>query len=206
MKNLYLGLISILAISCGGESTDAVEENENMESCVYRYDESTTTVNWTAFKFTERKGVGGTFNSVNVLISEASENMFNTLTGATFTIPVKEVNSKNPDRDLKIKTHFFGSMQSTDFISGLIKSINETSAIIEITMNGMSNDYEGLVNIEGEKITFSTTINLDHFEAQVSVDSLNSVCNDLHKGADGVSKLWSEVEISVETTLKKECK
>ncbi len=206
MKHLYIGALALLAVSCAGEANQTNEKETEPVTCIYNYDESSTKVNWTAFKFTEKKGVGGTFNTVNVLISNASDDMFKTLTGATFAIPVESVNSENPDRDLKIQDHFFGSMQSTEVISGVIKSIDEQSALVEITMNNISKEYEGRISVEGEKITLATTVDMVDFEAQTSVDSLNSVCNDLHKGADGVSKLWSEVDITVETTLKKDCK
>ena len=205
MKNITIGLSALLLISCGGETQQEEQAEVKTATCTFQYDETSTKVNWKAFKFTEKKGVGGTFNKVNVLISEASDDMFNTLTGATFTIPVNEINSENPDRDLKIQHHFFGPMTSTDIISGVVKSINNTTAVVEITMNGISKDYEGAVNVDGHKIGMTTTIDMVDFEAQVSVDSLNSVCNDLHKGEDGVSKLWSVVDISVETTLKQDC-
>ena len=206
MKQIYIGLLAILAISCGSETTQVEEKVTTAETCIYNYDESSTKLTWTSYKFTEKTGVSGTFDEINVLISNPSDNLFNTLTGATFAIPVNSVNSENPERDLKIQDHFFGSMQSTEVISGLIKTIDETSALVEITMNGMSKEYNGQIQVEDEKVTLSTTIDLVDFEAQNSVDSLNSVCYDLHKGEDEISKLWSVVDIKVETTLKKDCK
>ncbi len=204
MKNLYIGIIGLIVISCGGEVEKVESKNEVIEVSQYVFDEASTIINWTAFKFTEKKGVSGTFDKINVLVTQSSDDMFKTLTGLTFTIPVESINSANPERDLKIQDHFFGSMVSTDIISGNVKSINATEALIEVTMNGVSKDYSGNVSIEGEKVTFKTTIDMNDFEAITSVDSLNVICNDLHKGADGVSKLWSEIDISVETTLKKE--
>jgi len=199
-----LAISSILIISCGGEATPEVSE-KSTEPCLYNYDNTTTSVEWTAFKFTEKKGVGGKFEKVNVLISAPAEDMFQTLTGASFTIPVETVNSANEDRDMKIKAHFFGSMESTSVISGLVKSIDSKNATVELTMNGVSHDYEGPVTVDGETIGFSSTINLTDFEAGYAIDSLNTVCDDLHKGADGISKLWTEVDINVKTTLKKVC-
>ena len=203
-KLSLLAISSLLIISCAGESSSNVAETE-VEPCLYNYDQSSTSVKWTAFKFTEKAAVGGMFETVNVLISAPAEDMYKTLTGASFTIPVETVNSANEERDGKIQAHFFGAMQSTDVISGLVKSINETIAIVELTMNGVSNDYEGSVTVEGETIGFTATIDLTDFEADYAIDSLNAVCNDLHKGADGISKLWTEVDINVQTTLKKEC-
>ncbi|MDX1349205.1 MAG: YceI family protein [Putridiphycobacter sp.] len=204
-KQILLATIgSLLFVACSGEAKKEAEV-ETPKPCIYNYDEASTSVNWTAFKFTEKTGVGGTFDKVNVLISSPAEDMYTTLTGASFTIPIETVNSANEDRDGKIQAHFFGAMASTDVISGIVKSISETAATVEITMNGVSKDYEGAVTVEGEKISFACTIDMTDFEAGYAIDSLNTVCDDLHKGKDGISKLWTEVDINVETTLKKTC-
>ncbi len=204
-KLAILALGTTLLISCSNSETNDEQVIEEAKPCLYNYDETSTSVKWTAFKFNEKTAVGGMFEKVNVLISAPSEDLFSTLTGASFTIPTESVNSSNEERDGKIKAHFFGAMSSTDVISGIVKSINETTANIEITMNGVSKDYQGSVSAEGAKVEFNTTINLNDFEANYAIDSLNAVCNDLHKGADGISKLWSEVDIKVETTLLKQC-
>jgi hypothetical protein len=47
-----------------------------------------------------------------------------------------------------------------------------------------------------KKFTVEGVINLEDFGAQAAVESINKACFDLHKGADGVSKTWSEVAIS----------
>lgn len=206
IKNLsLLALSTLFMASCGGEATTEETAETTVAPCLYNYDETATSVKWTAFKFTEKLGVGGQFEKVNVLISEPAEDMFTTLTGASFTIPVETVNSNNEDRDYKIKTHFFSAMASTDVISGIVKAINETEATVELTMNGISKDYPGTVTVDGETIGFKTTIDMVDFEAGYAIDSLNVVCDDLHKGADGISKLWSEVDLDVSTTLKKVC-
>lgn len=203
-KISLLAIGSLFLISCGGEVQEEVVV-DTQSTCIYKYDESSTSVGWTAFKFTEKTGVSGVFDKVNVLISEPTDDLFKTLTGASFTIPVESVNSKNEDRDMKINAHFFGAMQSTDLISGLVKDINTSEAIVELTMNGISKDYTGQVVTEGETIAFSTTINLTDFEAEFAIDSLNTICQDLHTGKDGISKLWTELDIHVKTTLIKVC-
>jgi hypothetical protein len=207
-KNIIvLGLLSVIAISCGESVEKNVEELvESEELCTFAYDPAATTVGWTAFKYTEKKGVNGVFDKVDVLIAHNSEDMLQTLSGASFTIPIESVNTENPDRDYKIQNSFFGTMQSSEVISGIIKSIDSEKAVVEISMNGMSIEYEGKVSVEGQKVNFRTTIDMVDFESQKSIDSLNSVCIAVHTGSDGISKLWSEVDINVETTLVKECK
>ncbi|MGV6861628.1 MAG: YceI family protein [Putridiphycobacter sp.] len=211
-RNVIIGsLMALFLISCNTTDTNdqsneqAVEEH--VEVCTYAYNPESTVVGWTAFKFTEKTGVSGKFDDVQVAIAnQESEDMFAVLNGASVTIPVNSVNSENPERDQKIDSLFFGAMEATDMISALVKDINAEKAVIEISMNNVSKEYEGTISVENETVKFNTTINLDDFEAQSAVTSLNDACKDLHTGEDGVSKLWSEVDINVETTLTKTCK
>jgi len=203
---LTFGLLSAILISCNSSETPATEVIETVEVCTYNYNSESTVIGWTAFKFTEKKGVSGVFDQSEVLIANASEDMLQTLAGASFTIPVSSINSTNPVRDEKLKNSFFGTMESTEIISGLVKSISDSEAVVEITMNGQSKDYTGKVNVDGLKIAFTATIDMVDFEAQHAIDSLNIVCSAEHTSEDGSSKLWSEVDLNVETTLVKTCK
>ena len=203
---LSIGLLSTLLLSCNSTETATTEVVETVEVCTYNYNAESTIIGWTAFKFTEKKGVSGIFNESEVLIANPSEDMLQTLAGASFTIPVSSINSENPVRDEKLKNSFFGTMESTEIISGLVKSISDSLAVIEITMNGQSKEYTGTVTTDGLKVSFSSTINMTDFEAQHAIDSLNTVCSAEHTSEDGSSKLWSEVDINVETTLVKDCK
>ena len=54
-----------------------------------------------------------------------------------------------------------------------------------------------MVELEG-------TLNLEDFKAESALASISEACFDLHKGADGISKTWSEVGISAVVYLKKE--
>lgn len=210
-RKLFFGLaISVLMISCSTSETETNQQEEQVEEvqiCTYAYQAETTVINWTAFKTTAKKGVSGKFDKFDVLVpNDNNEFMIQSLNSATVSIPVNSVNSDNPERDKKIDSLFFGAMDQTEIISVLVKSITEESAVVEITMNGKSVDYDGQITVENETVKFHATINLDDFEAQPAVESLNTACKDLHTGEDGVSKLWSEVDIDVETTLKQNCK
>jgi polyisoprenoid-binding protein YceI len=193
-------------LSCNSSEAPKTDVVETTKVCTFNYNSESTVIGWTAFKFTEKKGVNGIFEKSEVLIANASEDMLQTLAGASFTIPISSINTNNPVRDGKIKNSFFGSMESTEIISGLVKSISDSLAVVEITMNGKSLEYTGTVTTDGLKVGFLTTINMTDFEAQYAIDSLNNVCKVVHTGMDGISKLWSEVDLNVETTLVKTCK
>ena len=40
-----------------------------------------------------------------------------------------------------------------------------------------------------------------NWNAKSSLDSLNLICKELHKGLDGISKTWSEVAINISSTF-----
>ena len=209
MKNRKYLILSVfpLIFACGGG--EEVVEDETVavpeEVCTYSYDANNTILTWTAFKLTEKVGVDGSFDQINVVAKE-SEDMFEVLNGATFEIPVVSVNSQDPVRDPKIRDSFFGSMTETTAITGSIVSINESSATVSITMNGISVEYTGEVKVEEEKITLKTTIDIVDFEAQTSLDEIGKVCEEKHTGPDGVNKFWTDVNVVVQTKLVKNCK
>lgn len=212
MKNKYfltgIGFVFLLA-SCGGENKEEevlVDEVVTPESCTYSYNPDETVLTWTAFKLTERVGVNGTFDEINVVANNGVEDMYAVLNGATFTIPVASVNSHDETRDPKIKESFFGSLTDTEMINGKINSIDAGVGKVEITMNGITKLYEGKVKTEGEEITLYLTINMADYSAENAIDELNNVCEDLHRGPDGISILWDDIDIVVKSTISKDCK
>ncbi len=202
-------LSAVFLASCGGEeaTTDetTVTEEPVVENCTYTYNPDETVLTWTAFKLTEKVAVSGTFDQINVTANDGASDMFATLTGATFSIPVSSLNSQDEVRDPKIKNSFFGIMSETDMLSGSIIALAEKEGTVSITMNSISKEYTGEVKVDGEQITFLTTINLMDFDGQEAMDSLGVVCEAKHTGPDGVNKLWTDVEIAVKTILTKTC-
>ena len=76
--------------------------------------------------------------------------------------------------------------------------------VASITMNGETNDIPMDITIADERrVTLVGTMNLKDWNALDALASLNKVCFDLHKGADGVSKTWEDVAIEVSTFLRK---
>ena len=149
--------------------------------------------------------MSGTFDEINVVSNDGADDMYAVLTGASFDIPVSSLNSNDEARDPKIKNSFFGVMDSTDRITGSVNSLSATAGEVTISMNGMTKNYSGEVSVEGEEITFSTTLNILDFNGQESIDSLGVVCEAKHTGPDGVNKLWEDVELVIRTTLVKTC-
>lgn len=220
MKKIFLSITMLGSValfsSCGNEEQtettnheSTTHEEEKVETCTFSIDPSTTKLEWTSYKHNERTAVGGTFDMMelsNTIVSEKAEETFK---NATISINSRTVNSKNEVRDEKIKNSFFGTMEKTDFLTGKIVSIEGKeygTSVIAITMNGVEKEQDFKWKIEEGKVEFKSELNIEDWSAKPSLDSLNLVCEDLHKGADGISKLWPTVEVNITADLIKECK
>lgn len=202
---LSLTAIALLA-SCGGQQPAQQTDEATPQVCRYSYQHDSTSVKWTAYKFTEKVGVSGSFDEMEVTGTLAEEmTLVNVFGSAGFKIPVSSTNSLVPDRDMKIKEHFFGTMNATDSISGRVVSITEEGAQVEITMNAQTRSVDMDVIINGSELKLESVIQLGDWDALASVDALNKICHDLHIGADGVSKLWPEVKLEIRTVLAENC-
>jgi hypothetical protein len=202
---LSLTAIALLA-SCGGQQSAQQTDEAAPQVCRYSYQHDSTSVKWTAYKFTEKVGVSGSFDEMEVTGTLAEEmTLVNVFGSAGFNIPVSSTNSLVPDRDMKIKEHFFGTMNATDSISGRVVSITEEGAQIEISMNGQTRSVDMDVMVNGSELMLEGVIQLADWDALASVDALNKICHDLHIGADGISKLWPEVKLEVRTVLTERC-
>ena len=209
LKSFMIGImLTGLFAACGSKSSS--EEGSDgsevkKEACTYSYNSDSTVLKWTAYKFTNKVGVSGTFDRIAVNNTKPSNNMKEVLTGADFSIETASVNSGNPERDPKLVAFFFNQLVGTN-INGKIISINKEEAVLAITMNGKTVDIVGKLVEEGNKVTLTAAVDMTDFEGLDAVASLNEVCSAQHTEADGESKLWPDVDIVISTVLKKNCK
>jgi polyisoprenoid-binding protein YceI len=205
-KHLLLSatLLTGLLFSCGGNGDKTTKSSA--EQCAFSVVNENCTLEWTAFKFTERKGVAGTFREINIDGMASSEDPKTLIESLSFSIPTSSVETENPERNGKISKQFFGTI-STENITGEVKSLGKNGkAIIAIKMNGVSKDVSGDYTLNAGTFVFKASIDVVDWNAGTGIASLNTICKDLHTGTDGVSKLWSEVDLSFTTVLKKTCK
>ena len=200
-KIFFLSIFSLLLISC---KTDTKKiENNNTNEKIYSIEALTTKVGWTAYKTSEKIAVNGEFTKVNITPKKATTAK-EVLNGLEFSIPVSSLFSNNEIRDTKLKQFFFGVMANPELLSGTVVTTTDTNGNATITMNGVTNSFPIKYMISGQMVTLSGTLNLEDFNATSAIESLNKVCFDLHKGTDGISKTWSDVNIEVATYLKVE--
>lgn len=204
---IYFTALTLMFVSCKGGSEEADQTDDSVESCTYSYNPSSSVLNWTAFKTTEKVAVKGSFNTITVAGNNVSDDPLKVLQGATFEIPVATVNSANPERDKKITENFFGAMTNTPLISGEVKSFDNGSVFLNIKLNDVVREVKGsyIMNDNGA-FSIDATLDLTNFNGKDAIASLNKICGKLHAGTDGISKLWENVDLHFETIFKKECK
>ena len=216
MKKQFIYVLSILfsvtLFSCGGEKETTEESPADdkgavkEEVCTYSYDNATTIVQWTAYKFTEKAAVQGKFDTVIVSNTQTSEDPMAVLTASTFEIKTASLQTQDLEKNGNIISAFFGKMISTTSITGMVRSIDGGKAIISLKMNFVEMDVKGEITKVDDKIIFKADINLDTWNGQDAIKSLNEKCKKNHTGKDGKLYVAPDVTIYVETTLKKECK
>jgi hypothetical protein len=197
-------LFTALIFSCGGNEAETTKSAS--EKYTYSVVSENSTLEWTAFKFTERKGVTGTFREINIDGLDSSEDPKTLIESLSFSIPTSTVETENTERNGKISKQFFGTI-STENITGEVKSLGKNGkAAISIKMNGISKDVTGEYTLNAGTFVFKASIDVLDWNAGEGIEALNTICKDLHTGADGVSKLWSEVDLNYTLVLKKKSK
>lgn len=203
--NILLLCLSLSIVACKNDKKETkTPEAEATAAEVFVAKPEATSVKWTAYKTTEKVGVGGEFTTVN-FEEKSGATPEEALNGLKFSIPVSSLftNDATNTRDAKIKTSFFGSMLDTELLTGTI-AYTSGNCVANLTMNGVTHELPLEINIEDERrVTLKGVMNLANWNALDALAALNKVCFDLHKGADGVSKTWEDVAIQVETYLRK---
>ena len=202
LSTLFFALfVAFQLTSCGSEKKEEDKEKK-ASTAAFVLSDAKSKVEWTAYKFTEKSPVKGQFRKVNITEGGEGNTVKEAINNAKFSIPISSVFTMNTDRDYKIKKFFFGIMKDPELLSGVLEIENDTLGYANLTMNEISNKLPFKYTIEGKKFSMTTRMDVLNWNAQSSIDSLNAICKDLHKGLDGISKLWSEVAINVNTTFK----
>ncbi|MFT7344199.1 MAG: hypothetical protein ACI9XP_000782 [Lentimonas sp.] len=200
----FAALSTILLFSCGGNQEESVSEAE--APCTYAYDDVSSSLEWVAFKFTNKTPVKGTFTVIEFDGTLEAADPIELLSTLSFTIPVSSVETQNEDRNGKIVENFFGTLSTDDLTGKMVSLSDDGVAVIEVMMNNMAQNVTGTYTFEQNRFSFKATMDVMNWNAGEGIAALNTICKDLHTGDDGVSKLWSEVDLNFSTVLQTDCK
>lgn len=210
LLNYYslLALAFMLIIGCNNkpaeDGNDGTVDDKPM-SCTYAYTKDSTRVAFTAYKFTEKVGVNGKFDEFTVNLNDQAKTPEELLKSVEFRIPISGFNTNKPERDEKIKMVFFGALANTEEITGSVKSVEAGKGVVSLKLNDVEKDFEMEYSFEDGVVKLSAVMQLADWNAMPAVTAINEACEELHKGTDGLSKLWPEVKIVIKSTLVKNC-
>ena len=170
------------------------------EVCTYSLKKDTSTLTWTAFKTPKKVGVNASFKTFEILTKEAAD-INAVIAQASFSVDTNSVDSGNPDRDAKIKKHFFKTDLKKVTVSGKVLSLKDGVAQVEFKINDKTKTVPMTVIIQNEEATIAGKIDVLDFALDSSLKAINEACKALHEG-----KTWSDVDLTVKAQFTKTCK
>jgi hypothetical protein len=153
-------------------------------------------ISWTAHKFPDslnRAAVSGTFNDlfINYKNKHAGD-IYQYLKDAEIIINSNSVNTNNDElKNSNLRNYFFSIFSPVIYCKVTDISPVTMSAIVNVTMNGISENVFFEIKEEGENLLFRGTIsNINNFNSQQAIDSLHKVCGTYHQ-----NKLWPDISL-----------
>jgi hypothetical protein len=188
--------------SCKSEPQKEVITKKIAPRAAFSLETADNSIDWVAYKTTDKVPVKGKFKKVTITKKGEGNTAKEAIDGAEFSIPVSSLFTADSGRDYKLKKFFFGVMENTKLLAGSLKLSDDTNGVADITMNGVTASLPFTYELKNKKFVLSATMNLENWNAQEAINSINTVCKALHTGTDGISKTWSEVAINITSTFQ----
>jgi polyisoprenoid-binding protein YceI len=162
---------------------------------------------WTAYKFTEKKPVSGSFSKVLLKAPTTATTQKELFQGVSFSIDTESVSSGDPVRDQNLREAFFGLLTPKTNIEGKVKNVDEKMLAIELHLHGQNFTVQlpYLVEADGQTIKAAGDFNMLDIGFAKAFESLHERCKLLHTGTDGVSKTWPDFHIEIAAKMTKTC-
>lgn len=206
MNTIPFLFLILLGISCNTSKKDKKEDSTTdakvtLEKPIYSIDTAGTAIQWTAYKFTNKLGVSGTFNDYTLHLTTDSGSVEELLNNAKISIKTLSVNSGNEIRDPKLRTSFF-KVFKTDTIWGEILDATNGKGALELKMNNRTNDTAFEYSLKNDTLLLSAHVDMLSWNGEKALKNLNKECYELHTGTDGISKLWPDVDVVFKMPVK----
>ncbi|CAI8168943.1 MAG: Uncharacterised protein [Polaribacter sp. SA4-10] len=198
----YILLIITLVISSSCKTevkeniTKEVLKKIEISSSKFSLSNAKNTIGWTAYKTTEKIPVNGKFKKVNITANGNGNTIKEAINNTEFAIPVSSIFTQDSSRDYKIRKFFF-SFMNTNLLSGKLEVLTNNTGVATIKMNGISDKVPFTYVINENTFSMKSTLDINNWNAKAAIASLNKVCEELHKGSDGISKTWDEVTLNI---------
>ena len=207
---LIIGLI--IFISCNSKNNKEVkQEKMKTEEDSYQFDIENTKVIWNGYKTNDKIKVVGYFNEFSCdRENQEFSSIEDLVTGLKFSVKSSSSSSGDPMRDQNLQDHFFKYLTDDFVINGTLNQVVNDSIDVTFDVFGQTKQirlaflyniiptcpyFDHIVEIKG-------SINLEsQFDALKAYNAISNKCYDLHKGADGISKTWKQVDVHVKALV-----
>lgn len=208
-------LVSWAFIGCNDSESSSSQvpevEKPDSEAVITNYslDTGSIKVKWTGYKLENKTGVEGLFDVFSIAnYTNNASSLSELVMGSELIIDASSTKTGDESRDKKIKQSFFGSMLDASVIKGVVTLFdgkNEGSAIIALSLNGITKDHVFDWKLQDDMLlVLKSSINVPDWNAQSSLDSLNVVCEDKHRGDGAESITWPDVDIIITARITTE--
>ncbi len=165
-------------------------------SC-YTYDKNGIDIKWTAFKTPKKVGVNGKLPKYSLSGKTKGSSVADLLKGQKIDIRVNKVDSGNEGRDVKIVKFFFSDLVGGDTITAKVKDVTKDVITMDLILNGQKHEVPLTYKMSGMKLTATGHMDILDYAMSKQLSAINKACYALHEG-----KTWSDVTLTLETTLK----
>ncbi len=199
---LILSGLNLIACNNTPQSeNDAISESEQVEDYALIPETESATVEWTAFKTTEKVPVKGWFTEIEITDIRSGNSLEEVLDGVQFTLNSFELETNDTARDETIRKNFFEQMMEPGTVKGKFNS-DGNGWTVDLRMNGVNVIVPAEISLENNTAELIATLDLNEFKALKALKTLHDACYDLHMGGDGVSKTWDVVEVKATLSFK----
>ena len=206
-------LIILFFISCVNDRNAEVQLEKTLvnsnENCVYSANLKATDVIWSGFKTTDKIKVTGKFNKISsnkIQNKNEFSNLSELIEDLDFSIDLSSSSSGDEIRDLNLKNYFFNLLASNFVLNGKFENIENDSVYVVLDFFGKQKKVKLGYAYQNKMIQIKGSIDLvESLGALKAFESISNKCYDLHKGPDGISKTWEEVEVLIKAPIIKSC-
>ena len=206
----FVFLLLFFFLCCNNNS----KKVESSQEKIYQIDIKNTSIEWHGYKTTDKVKVSGVFNDFSCdRENQEFASIKDLLTDLKFSINTLSSSSGDPIRDINLKDYFFNFFTSGFQINGTFGAPDNDS--INIFFNVFGVDKKMLFSYKIYKtpslinemyfdhtIHIKGTINIENqFNALKAYDSIHKKCYELHKGLDGISMTWKDVDVHLKARI-----
>ena len=204
-----LSLSFLLSCNTVQEQNIKVEEKKNEtvkpDTCIYSFSDSTIKLFWAGYKTTDKLKVLGSFQEITTNHADQKFSSIEDLVnGMTFSINSKSSESGDPIRDANLRDYFFNYLTDNFQINGHISEYNDAFVTANIDVLGIDRQVKFSHSVANNVLKMRALISLEELGANIAYSSISDKCYELHKGPDGISKTWDEVNVLIDVPLIKE--